>query len=131
LPARRVQLPGRCQTADVQNLADGIAFVVEAEDLVSRVAEMKAGGITFPQRCCRRAGGKQILLRIRMAILWNFSKQRDKHRMKRDQDERNLMKRNRLPDGLPGLAGAAALLIAAAAPAADVHVMISAGFYQA
>ena len=30
-----------------------------------------------------------------------------------------------------GLAGAAALLIAAAAPAADVHVMISAGFYQA
>ena len=30
-----------------------------------------------------------------------------------------------------GLAGVAALLIAAAAPAADVHVMISAGFYQA
>src|SRR6267154_2649215 len=51
--------------------------------------------------------------------------------MKCDQDERNLMKQKSFARWSSGLAGVAALLIAAAAPAADVHVMISAGFYQA
>src|SRR6266576_383919 len=51
--------------------------------------------------------------------------------MKCDQDERNLMKQKSFARRSSGLAGVAALLIAAAAPAADVHVMISAGFYQA
>src|SRR5438552_2128409 len=48
-----------------------------------------------------------------------------------DQDERNLMKQKSFARRSSGLAGVAALLIAAAAPAADVNVMISAGFYQA
>src|SRR2546426_5090442 len=48
-----------------------------------------------------------------------------------DPDGRNLMKQESFARWSSGLVGVAALLITDAVPAADVHVMISAGFYQA
>src|SRR3982074_3604133 len=48
-----------------------------------------------------------------------------------DPDGRNLMKQKSFARWSSSVVGVAALLITGAAPAADVHVMISAGFYQA